>query len=99
MLAASLSAAADTACIVGTFYNSTTAVCEACASGTYQDEPGQTSCKECPAGTADTEIVGTTSGLTSLLVDVNQCYDVNSASCIESYYSDQYCDQQVDSSP
>jgi hypothetical protein len=36
------------ACSVGTYYNSSTRACAACAAGTYQDVEGSITCKPCP---------------------------------------------------
>jgi hypothetical protein len=37
-------------CSVGEFKRASTATCEPCPRGTYQDLEGSTSCKPCPAG-------------------------------------------------
>ncbi|KAL5007409.1 hypothetical protein ScPMuIL_016215 [Solemya velum] len=37
-------------CGIGTFSTSDMEFCESCKGGTYQDELGQSSCKQCPAG-------------------------------------------------
>ena len=35
-------------CSLGAWYNVTSATCEFCPAGTYQDSEGQTSCQRCP---------------------------------------------------
>ena len=36
--------------IAGTYYVTFVKMCYQCDAGTYQDQPGQTSCKNCPLG-------------------------------------------------
>ncbi|XP_011663142.2 sushi, von Willebrand factor type A, EGF and pentraxin domain-containing protein 1 [Strongylocentrotus purpuratus] len=54
-------------CIVGTFYDNVTQVCQACPRGTYQDSEAQTACTPCEEGKW-TEEEGST--------NATQCLDV-----------------------
>jgi len=96
MLAASLGAADPAACVPGYFYEAAAAACLSCPYGTYQDEPGQTSCKACPEDSRSVQrLGGLGNGYPSTpanggSVNVNQCY---AEGCFAEWMHDLYCDE------
>ena len=58
LVSASAVADSSVSCIPGTYYDAALARCEKCASGTYQNEHGQATCKACPANSPSFTYVG-----------------------------------------
>jgi len=98
LISASLNDADERACIVGTYYDESQGKCVTCGEGTYQDEPGQASCKSCPPDAASVSIIGNPSnsrnvGIGGLRTHKEQCYNMLSVGCDEASYGDNYCDE------
>ena len=87
LVSASLGTSDDHHCIAGSFFDGER--CRLCPEGTYQDEFGQDSCKECPGGG---RVKGSPDALIAdLYTNVIQCYE-SDATCVDTFIGDGYCD-------